>query len=52
LRTPRNDERGIDVALLFDTELFQAGETFNHAILKRNAGRAAARETGFRLTRL
>jgi endonuclease/exonuclease/phosphatase family metal-dependent hydrolase len=34
-----NDERGIDVALLFDTELFQAGETFNRVILKRNATR-------------
>lgn len=34
-----NDLRGIDVALLFDTELFQAGETFNRVILKRHATR-------------
>lgn len=34
-----SDQRGIDVALLFDTALFRAGETFNRVIIKRDATR-------------
>ncbi len=33
------DQRGIDVAFLYDGDRFQAGETFSHVILKRTATR-------------
>lgn len=33
------DERGIDVAFLFDGQMFKKREQFNHVILKRNATR-------------
>jgi len=33
------DERGIDVAFLYDAALFRAGETFSHYVVKRAATR-------------
>ncbi|NIM12480.1 MAG: endonuclease/exonuclease/phosphatase [Candidatus Aminicenantes bacterium] len=33
------DQRGIDVAFIYDREKFRAGEPFSHVVLKRNATR-------------
>lgn len=33
------DERGIDVAFIYDGELLEAGEVFNHFVMRRNATR-------------
>ncbi len=34
-----SDSRGIDVAFIYDSEIFEAREQFSHVILKRNATR-------------
>jgi hypothetical protein len=34
-----DDQRGIDVAFIYDADLFQAGETFNHFVMRRTATR-------------